>query len=69
MSLPPIRAVSIEVAPGNRLIDIVPAGQNTVLIKTTEVTVSADHTYNFTLAGLKADWSVALVPADGAAGQ
>jgi uncharacterized protein DUF4397 len=53
-------AISIEVAPGNHLIDVFPAGQTVVLIKTTELAVAANHTYRFSLSGRTSDWSVAL---------
>ena len=47
---------------------IVPAGENIVLIKTTELAFKADHTYQLTLDGLKADWSVELRAIDETAG-
>jgi hypothetical protein len=53
-----------QVAPGNHLIDVVPAGETVILIKTTELAFEAGHTYQLALDGLMADWSVALVALD-----
>jgi uncharacterized protein DUF4397 len=50
----------LQLTPGNHLIDVAPAGENTMLIKTTELAFEAGHTYQLALDGLKADWSVAL---------
>ena len=60
--------VSIEVSPGSHLIDIFPAGQHVVLIKTTDLVVGANRSYHFSLTGREADWSVALVSVDAVVG-
>ena len=57
-------AFFMQLTPGNHLIDVVPAGENITLIKTTELAFKANHTYQLTLAGREADWSVALGVAD-----
>jgi hypothetical protein len=57
-------AVMIQVASGDHLVDVVPAGADVVLIKTTDLVFETDHSYGLTLAGQQADWSVALVVTD-----
>ena len=56
--------VDIQLTPGDHLVDVFPAGESIVLIKTTELNFEADHRYQLTLDGLEADWSVALAVAD-----
>jgi hypothetical protein len=53
-------AIMIQVTTGEHLVDVVPAGANVVLIKTTDLIFETDHSYQLTLAGQQADWSVAL---------
>jgi hypothetical protein len=56
--------VYMRLTPGKHLIDVIPAGENIILIKTTEMAFEAGHTYQVTLVGLEADWSVKLVAKD-----
>jgi Domain of unknown function (DUF4397) len=56
--------VYMELAPGDHVVDVFPAGGNVVLVKTTDLDFKRDHTYHLTLTGLDADWSVALAVAD-----
>lgn len=56
--------VSIQVTPGNHLIDVFPAGESVVMTKTTELAFEADHTYQLVLIAPETETSVEFLVLD-----